>query len=91
MCRGPTAYAGVLDRSLLHHRLQVADEAPQIDFDVVENTQLLRAVLPPPLLANLSEEKHRASSDSITHEIKTKALNVRTYFMSYVLALNVHI
>ena len=61
----------VLEYSLLHYGLQISDEPPQIDFDVVENTHLLWAVLPPPLLTNLAE-KQTASSNGIMREIKSK-------------------
>lgn len=39
-----------------HHRLQIPDESPQVDFDVVKDTQLLGGVLASPFFTNLGLE-----------------------------------
>lgn len=41
--------------SFFHHLVQITNESSQVDFDVVEHTQLLRAVLASSFFANLGD------------------------------------
>lgn len=48
--------------SFFHHLVQIANESSQVDFDVVEHTQLLRAVLAFSFFANLVQEEKMTSN-----------------------------
>lgn len=43
--------------SFFHHHVQITNESSQVDFDVVEHTQLLRAVLASSFFTDLVEEE----------------------------------